>query len=432
MSKKQAKKSEQAGLHEKRLADLLKFLSNNETTIKSEGITYTSKRGDGYNHIKDALQQVTGMSEKAYYAYFEDMELGNKFSEMRKVYDTVGKVIHSIRPYLKSDGPIDSPINRLVQEDAFTVDNNPIISSDNPTTMGEVYGNFSKYVVELTHSFSINPYTTFDPNNFDNGPYRALLKPFIIDLNTSTDENTLAQLQQVATTLNFIYTNKWSSGRESRRMMYGYKDFGAPHMEEIELHRLVDRFKELGNRKNTLRLAQMYMKYRYHVIRSFVSDLNYKQNEHIGIQLFCIVYAFEEEAKRRVLDDAINFLLKDTLFGISSSKDSYRSHHFHSDLSLDSLSELLAEYQFNNPASDFVESEYNLLRNPISIYPVYDVAKVGDSKAIIKKELTKTVKQLYLKKISKDLGMRDNFEVFGALDPKVKNVLVNAFQGMKM
>lgn len=115
MSKKQSKKPEQAGLHEKRLADLLKFLSTNETTIKSEGITYTSKRGDGYNHIKDVIQQITGMSEKAYYAYFEDMELGNKFSEMRKVYDTVGKVIHSIRPYLTFDGSIDSQKNSLLK-----------------------------------------------------------------------------------------------------------------------------------------------------------------------------------------------------------------------------------------------------------------------------------------------------------------------------
>lgn len=432
MSKKQVKKSEQAGLHEKRLADLLKFLSNNETIIKSEGITYTSTRGDGYNHIKDALQQVTGMSEKAYYAYFEDMELGNKFSEMRKVYDTVGKVIHSIRPYLKSDGPIDSPLNRLVQEDAFTVDSNPIVASDNPSTMGEVYGNFTKYMIELTHSFSVNPRTAFDPHNFDNGPYKSLLKPFVIDINTSTDENTLALLQQVATTLNFIYSNKWSSGKQSRRMMYGYKDFGAPRMEEIELHRLVDRLKELGNKNRILRLAQLFMKYRYHVIQSFVSDLNYSKNEHIGVQLFCLVYAFEEEAKRRVLHDAVNLLLEDTLFSIASSKDNYRSHHVHSDLTLDSLSELLAEYQFNNPASDFVDSEYNLLNNSISIFPVYDVAKVGDSKAIIKKELTKTVKQLYLRKISKDLGIKDSFEALGTLDPKAKGALLNALQGMKV
>ena len=116
----------------------------------------------------------------------------------------------------------------------------------------------------------------------------------------------------------------------------------------------------------------------------------------------------------------------------SSSKDNYRSHHVHSDLTIDSLSELLAEYQFNNPASDFVDSEYNLLNNSISIFPVYDVAKVGDSKAIIKKELTKTVKQLYLRKISKDLGIKDSFEALGTLDPKAKGALLNALQGMKI
>ena len=53
-------------------------------------------------------------------------------------------------------------------------------------------------------------------------------------------------------------------------------------------------------------------------------------------------------------------------------------------------------------------------------------------KGNFKKELTKTVKQLYLRKISKDLGIKDSFEALGTLDPKVKNALVNAFQGMKV
>ena len=215
-------------------------------------------------------------------------------------------------------------------------------------------------------------------------------------------------------------------------MMYGYKNFETPHMEDFELSRLVDRAIELLRENKTLRMAQLFMKYRYHVTRAFIADLNYKSNEKIGTKIFLIVYAFEEEAKRRVLHDAVNLLLEDTLFSIASSKDNYRSHHVHSDLTIDSLSELLAEYQFNNPASDFVDSEYNLLNNSISIFPVYDVAKVGDSKAIIKKELTKTVKQLYLRKISKDLGIKDSFEALGTLDPKAKGALLNALQGMKI
>jgi hypothetical protein len=432
MSKKQSKKLEQAGLHEKRLADLLKFLSTNETTIKSEGITYTSKRGDGYNHIKDVIQQVTGISEKAYYAYFEEMELGNKFSEMRKVYDTVGKVIHSIRPYLKSDGPIDSPTNRLLQEGAFTVDNNRITSSDDPQTMGEVYGNFSKYMVELTYSFSESPYETFDPNKFEEGPCKSFLKPFIIDLNTDKNGYYLDYYIQAATKLNYIYYNKWESSIKSRKIMHGYKDFEYPFMEDIELEGLFDQFYIIARRENYLRLGRFAMKYRYHIIRILISEFRYERTLPLNLKSMLLLYSFEEEAKRRVLDDAVNFLLKDTLFSVASSKDNYRSHHIHSDLTLDSLSELLSEYQFNNPTFDFVESEHNILRNPISVFPVYDVAKVGDSKTIIKNELTKTLKQLYLKKISKDLGIKDNLEPLETLDPKVKNVLLSAFKGINV
>ena len=434
MSKNQLKKSEQAGLHEKRLADLLKFLSNNETTIKSEGITYTSTRGDGYNHIKDALQQVTGMSEKAYYAYFEDMELGNKFSEMRKVYDTVGKVIHSIRPYLKSDGPIDSPLNRLVQEDAFTVDNNPIEFSDNPTTIGGIYGTYSRYMMQLTESFLQSPNKTLEPANFNEGHYSLFLKPFVTDLARVSDEQTLYDLQNAANVLNLAYENKWLTKTGRKRILYGYKNFGLPSgsIEKVITEDLTTKYLNLFAEKRIIRAGVIFMKYRYEFFNTIISEFNYDSRSGVGIKQLYLIIALEEEAKRRVLDDAASFLLEDTLFSISSSKDNYRSHHVHSDLTLDSLSELLAEYQFNNPASDFVESEYNLLKNPISVFPVYDVAKVGDSKAIIKKELTKTIKQLYLKKISKDLGVKDSFSALETLDPKAKNALLNALQGMKV
>ncbi|MBO6585333.1 MAG: hypothetical protein JJ953_04455 [Gracilimonas sp.] len=409
MSKKQSKKPEQAGLHEKRLADLLKFLSNNETTIKSEGITYTSKRGDGYNHIKDAIQQVTGMSEKAYYAYFEGMELGNKFSEMRKVYDTVGKVIHTIRPYMTYDGSVDSQKNCLLQSryDMY----NPDKDNDTLHYLNEFYDPFYNSVLKSISMFENNPIKFLSSIQESETPFYSYIQLLIDELKDNVSDETLKSYNTIIKKFILKY-NACLSSEIKNGFFSDYKWLSIPTNPEIakeffylkvssEDHQATDLFINPSRYIDVLANRYEYMWMLY------LQKIDFKLWPEIAKGLLPVI-AIEQGLMSLYIEIMIFQCIENTRFQITSASDDTRPKHVHTEFTLNQLCKLLAEYQFFDIEQDFISNEFNLLRRPLNIHPVYDVAKLGESEHILSTALLKYMWEIYYRKITYDLYIKEN------------------------
>lgn len=403
MSKKHPKKSEQAGLHEKRLADLLKFLSDSETSIKADGITYTSKRGDGYNHIKDVIQQVTGMSEKAYYTYFEDMELGNKFSEMRKVYDTVGKVIHSIRPYLTFDGPIDSQNNSLLISNTYYSE--PFKVTNEVQYVEEFYEPFYNTVLSFIENFETEPAKTLGYIKEHETPLYFHLKQLLVELK---DNELTGICKEVSAKYKSDY-NSLLNSENSPGFISGYRSLSIPTNPETAktfFYRSVA--SETTNETEPLYHPEKHLnvlEYRYEYIWTLhLQKIEFNQWPEIAKAILPI-FIFEQSILTNFIELLIYHCIDNTLFQVTSASDEIRPKHVHTDFTYDQLCELLSEYQFFNIEKDFLPNELNLLGRSLNIHPVYDVAKLGESESILRTIILKQIWTIYYKKVLRDLDI---------------------------
>lgn len=406
MSKNQSKKPEQAGLHEKRLADLLKFLSTNETTIKSEGITYTSKRGDGYNHIKDVIQQITGMSEKAYYAYFEDMELGNKFSEMRKVYDTVGKVIHSIRPYLTFDGSIDSQKNSLLKSGYPLY--NAFKDEETLPYLDEFYDPFYNSVLYYLDEYEKDPVKSLSSIKEHDSPLFFYINQLLDDFRDDSNSQELKFYKSISAKFKQDYKACLEADSKTQ-FISGYRSLSIPTNPVTAKEFFYSRIKSEQHSApdllyNPLEYVNV-LNHRYEYIWALhLHKIDFKMWPDIAKAILPIV-VFEQTILTTYIEVFIYHCIDNTRFQVTSASDEIRPRHVHTDLTYIQLCELLVEYQFFDVEHDFLPNGLNLLRRPLNIHPVYDVAKLGESESIIQAAILKQMWTIYYRKITQDLDI---------------------------